>query len=58
LESRQLVPVLPGYALQPISVFAHVSTNKPTKKITKKLIEFLFDQFEIGKIPNKSLKIA
>jgi|GEM_PF-3118199 len=58
LESRQLVPVLSGYALQPLSVFAHVSTNKPTKKITKKLIEFLFDQFEIKKITKESLKIA
>jgi DNA-binding transcriptional LysR family regulator len=58
LEARQLVPVLPGYALQPLSVFAHVSTNKPTKKITKKLIEFLFDQFETEKITNKSLKPA
>lgn len=58
LESRQLVLAFPGYALQPLSVFAHVSTNKPTKKITKKLIEFLFDQFEIKKITNKSLEIA
>jgi DNA-binding transcriptional LysR family regulator len=58
LESRQLVPVLPGCALQPLSVIAQVSQNKPTKKITKKLIEFLFDQFEIEKITNKSLKLA
>jgi DNA-binding transcriptional LysR family regulator len=58
LESRQLVPVLPGYVLQPLSIFAHVSTNKPPKKITKKLIEFLFEQFEIEKITNKTLKIA
>ena len=58
LESRQLVPVLPGYALQSLSVFAHVSTNKPTKKITKKLIEYLLDQFEVEKITKKSLQLA
>jgi DNA-binding transcriptional LysR family regulator len=58
LESRQLVPVLPGYALQSLSVFAHVSTNKPTKKITKKLIEYLLEQFEVDKTVKMALQPA
>jgi DNA-binding transcriptional LysR family regulator len=58
LESRQLVPVLPRYTLQSLSVFAHVSTNKPTKKITKKLIDYLLEQFEVDKIVEMALQPA